>query len=123
MLFAIEPFDFRGLNSMLWSYNDQRENTNITYMPAMRRVRRVSVATPSSPNLGADLSQDDFYVWSGKNASMKWRLIGEENLLVPFASVKKIGVKEFEDGSIDSIFVNVKIGLDVPGWKGALGVR
>jgi len=116
---VIEPFELSGSNSMFWSYNDQREDTVFIYIPATRRVRRISISDPSNPFLGSDASPDDAHMWSGKNASMKWKLTGEKTLLAPFSSPRKIEVKEFPDGSIDRVFIPIKKGFEVPGWKGA----
>lgn len=119
MIQVVEPFKLKGSNQMIFAYSDLRKNSGLAYLPSTRRVRKISTADSSSPRLGSDVATDDNYGWIGKNSTMKWRLIGEKILLMPFSSAKKIVVKEFPDGSIDRIFPDLKLGHEVPGWQGA----
>jgi hypothetical protein len=119
IVFVVEPFDLRGSATMSWTYNDTREDTSFAYVPMIRRIRRVSAANRSDPFLGSDLCTDDAYTWVGKNASMRWKLIGQKTLLMPLSSSKKILIKSSPDGSIEREFIYIKKGYEVPGWKGA----
>ena len=115
----LEPFDLRGVVSICWTYNDAREDTILTYIPMRRTIRRISGLPRSNSFLGSDLCSDDVHLWSGKNTSMTWKLIGQKTILVPFTSSKKIDVKENLDGSIDKVTFTVKKGFQVQGWQGA----
>ncbi len=39
---VFEPYDLRGTTSMSWTYNDNREDSALAYIPMLRRVRRTS---------------------------------------------------------------------------------
>jgi hypothetical protein len=116
---VLAPFQLRGMNQMLWSYNDLRDNTAFVYVPSLRRVRKISTSDSSNPRLGSDVASDDQYGWSGKNTTMNWKLLGEKTLLRPFSSSKKYVVEEFPDGAIDRVFISLKLGHELSSWKGA----
>ncbi|MBN1226558.1 MAG: outer membrane lipoprotein-sorting protein, partial [Deltaproteobacteria bacterium] len=90
-----------------------------SYIPMLRRVRRVSAAARSDPFAGSDFCTDDSRTWNGKNASMKWKFVGQGTYLVPFSSDKKHTLNVLPDGSIE-IYHDILIkGYEVAGWKGA----
>lgn len=119
IIFVSEPFDLKGTVQMTWLYNDARPDSSFAYVPALRRVRRVSASTRSDPYLGSDLSLDDLGGWGGKNQTMNWKLVGEGTYLLPFGSEKLIKTRDFPDGSYERQIVYVKKGYDVKGFAGA----
>jgi len=71
-----EPFSFRGIRSMIWTYNDTRDDAAFSYIPMLRRVRRMSASTNrSDPYMGGDGCIDDAWGYNGKNADMKFKLL------------------------------------------------
>ncbi|MFX0203164.1 MAG: DUF1329 domain-containing protein [Candidatus Hodarchaeota archaeon] len=118
-VYVASPFDLRGTVQMSWQYNDARETTAFAYVPMLRRVRRVSAASRSDPFLGSDLCTDDTAGFGGKNASLTWKFIGEQTLLVPVPYNKEIVMKRNPNGSFEREFQVVKKGYEVPGWTGA----
>jgi hypothetical protein len=119
MNFVIEPFDLRGVVQMISIYNSDKESAMFAYVPMLRRVRRTSPAARSNPFMGCDMSADDTNCWSGKNASMVWKLVGETTILTPFTSAKKFTVTQDEKGTISRKLPELKVGYMVDGWKGA----
>lgn len=99
LIFVGAPFDLRGTVQMAFIYNDVRPDTSFAYIPALRRVRRVSAATRSDPFLGSDLCVDDLAGWGGKNQTMNWKLLGEGTYLMPFTSEKAFKLKDLPDKS------------------------
>ena len=53
------------------------------YVPAIRRVKRMSGTNRCYPYLGSDMTVDDGNLWAGLTNSMKWRFIKEKIGLVP----------------------------------------
>ena len=118
MTFVMEPFDLRGTVQMSWIYNDNREDTVMAYLPMLRRVRRMTSASRSDPFLGSDFCNDDAYLWAGKDASMKWRYVGEKTVLAPFTTLEKMVQKDNPDGSVPKTLPPVEKGYEVSGWQG-----
>jgi hypothetical protein len=50
---------------------------------------------------------------------MSWKLVGTKTLLAPFASAKKNRVQKRPEGSVPRATISVKLGYEVPGFKGA----
>ncbi len=113
-----EPMSVKGVATMDRDYFDNREITCYAYVPAIRRVRQTGGATKSDPYMGSDGWLDLDYMWSGKNSSMRWKLVGEKTILVPFTSTAKQIIDEAPDGSMRRIVPSYKFGYNTPGWKG-----
>lgn len=115
------PFDLRGTVQMSWIYNDNnaRSDTAFAYVPALRRVRRVSPSTRSDPFLGSDLCVDDLGGWGGKNQTLTWKFLGEGTYLMPFTSEKLFKIKDMPDKSILRVPVYTQKGYEIKGFKGA----
>jgi len=72
------PADLNGTASLLWRFHDpDKEDESWTYVPALRRVRKISPTNRSDGFLGSDLSQDDGSFFDGKPESFTWKLVGE----------------------------------------------
>lgn len=117
--FVAAPFDLRGTVQMAYIYNDARPDTAFAYVPALRRVRRVSPSTRSDPFLGSDLCVDDLGGWGGKNQTMSWKLLGEGTYLMPFTSEKAFKMIDLPDKSFVRELLYIKKGYDIKGFKGA----
>ncbi len=114
-----QPFDLKGTVMMAWTYDSQKTDTAFSYIPMLRRVRRVSAASRSDPFAGSDFCIDDSLTWNGKNASMTWKLVGKQSFLVPFTKADKITMRQFRDGSIERKHEEIYKGYENPKWTGA----
>ncbi len=115
----LSPMSMKGTNSMAYDYFDERDITVFAYVPVIRRVRQTGGATRSDPYMGSDTWMDMEYMWGGKNRAMKWRLLEEKTILVPFTSLKKDILEEDANGSVHQHPVAIKWGYNTPGWEGA----
>jgi hypothetical protein len=72
------PADLNGTASLVWRFRDpEKEDEAWTYVPALRRVRKISPTNRSDGFLGSDLSQDDGSFFDGKPEAFEWKLLGE----------------------------------------------
>ncbi len=94
---VISPFDIAGTNVLLWRYLDERADSSFSYVPAIRRVRRMSPANRSDAFIGLDLSVDDAYGFDGKVGTFEWKLLGKQEALLPFVG-NRPGLLEPADG-------------------------
>jgi len=117
-----EPMSIKGTNTMSYVYIDERDNSNYAYVPAIRRIRQTASTARSDPYMGSDAWLDMNYMWSGKNDSMKWKVVGEKTVLVSFTSPNMIPMQDVPDGSVIPKYPwsgkRMKLGFEVPGWKG-----
>ena len=82
---VLSPADVGGIVSLTWRYRDADKRDSIwSYVPALRRVRAVSPADRSDGFPGSDMTQDDGAYFDGKVQDFTWKLIGKQDLLVPF---------------------------------------
>ncbi len=81
---VLKPFDMAGTAIMNWRYLDNRKDLNFSYVPAIRRVRRMSPANRSDSFLGSDMAADDSTGYDGKIDDMEWRLVREQDVLAVF---------------------------------------
>jgi hypothetical protein len=74
------PADLNGTASLVWRFRDpDKEDEAWTYVPALRRVRKISPTNRSDGFLGSDLSQDDGSFFDGKPEAFEWKLLGERD--------------------------------------------
>lgn len=85
---VIEPFDIAGTNILTWRYRDKRPDSTFGYIPAIRRVRRMSPANRSDAFIGSDACVDDAWTFDGKVATVDWKLLREQEALLPFVDTK-----------------------------------
>ncbi len=83
LLPVTKPYDSKGVVTMYFRMADGTRDQIFTYIPAIRRVKRMSGANRSDPTLGSDTCMDDAGGWSGDNSSMKWQCLGEQIVLMP----------------------------------------
>jgi len=81
---ALEPYDIKGTNILLWRYRDKKQDSTFAFVPAIRRVRRMSPANRSDAFLGSDFCVDDAWGYGGKVNAFEWKVLRKEDQLVPF---------------------------------------
>lgn len=72
----LEPFDIRGFCMLRIGYDalDKSDDT-YSYIPALRRIRRLTGSDVTDPMLGTDCCYDDFEVWKQKiNHKMTFKM-------------------------------------------------
>ncbi len=85
LIYGTAPYDAVGLATLTWSYLDPEKWTSVwAYIPILRRVRRLSAANTSDGLFGSHFSRDDGGTFSGKIHYFTWKLIGEQEALVPY---------------------------------------
>lgn len=86
-----EPHEVRGFIQLRIRYWDVTEMDECYgYIPAIRRIRRLTGADVTDPILGSDCINDDFEVWRQKfNPKMTFRVIGNKDCLFPREYVEK----------------------------------
>jgi outer membrane lipoprotein-sorting protein len=59
IMFFLSPADVRNTSFMNWSYSDGRDDDQWIYLPALKRVRRISSDSKSDYFMGSDFTYDD----------------------------------------------------------------
>jgi hypothetical protein len=77
-----DPQDVAGVGFLAQRYkSEKKDDDSWAYVPALRRVRRMSSAMRTDSYLGTDLAIEDFYGFSGKITEFDWKLIGSKKIL------------------------------------------
>jgi len=89
ILLVKKPYDVAGTAIMLWRFlaPGKADNT-FGYVPAFRRVRRMSAANRSDTFLGSDECVDDANGYDGKVPDFTWKLVRVQEALVPLLDTK-----------------------------------
>lgn len=83
----LEPFDLKGVGSLGYRYMDPgRHDDSWLYLPAMRRVRRLSTAQRSDALFGQDTDVDSYGGYAGQIAWMDWSYLGEREIIAAMHS-------------------------------------
>ena len=119
-----EPYDVKGTGLLNWRYLDGSPDKGFIYIPVIRRVKRVNAANRSTPSMGSDFCNDDQNCFWGTVESMKWKMVGETDFLLPIPrkNADKIqAATQLPDGSwdADKNVEQAKFGYDFPDWKGS----
>jgi len=120
-LFVRSPFDARGLAVMLWRYLDPKKYDNtFVYVPALRKVRRVSPANRSN-SIGSDATADDANGFDGKISTFDWKLVGRQEAVIPWHDENPMTVVRNEEGEWQTTKTIKKViyGCEKEGWQGA----
>jgi hypothetical protein len=81
---VLSPYDIAGTSILTWRYKDSRYDNSFAYVPAIRRVRRMSPANRSDAFVGCDFCVDDTWGYDGKVNAFSWKLLRTQEALVPF---------------------------------------
>ena len=118
---VLYPFDIQGTNVLTWRYRDEREDNTFVYIPAIRRLRRMSPAHRSDSYLGSDMCADDNWGYAGKVGAFDWKVVRKEEKLLPFDEGDPIRLFLNDDGEWETISENRKLvlGYETKGYQGA----
>jgi hypothetical protein len=145
LIFGVAPYDVVGVSTMNWWYTDPDKWQSVyAYVPTIRRVRRLTASNSSDGMFGSTIARDDVYGWGGKIQYMHWKLIGEQDVLVPISPTgiekamvagdpvpKKLAANPNDIKDRGQIPVGqvaritwadedrVKLGYETEGWQGA----
>jgi len=111
-----------GTSIMLWRYlNPRKQDSTFGYIPAIRRVRRMSHANRSDALLGSDFSVDDANGFDGKITAFEWKFLGSREMLGPSIGTKPIRVLKNDEGEWDTTkdIPALTYGYQRKGWQGA----
>ncbi|MEW6441080.1 MAG: DUF1329 domain-containing protein [bacterium] len=95
---VLGPVDVRGTNVLTWRFRDERQDHTFTYVPAIRRVRRMSPANRSDAFLGSDFCVDDNWGYGGKVNAFEWKVLGKQEQLVPYHPGPPVPIRKNEKG-------------------------
>ena len=85
-LIITKPFDVKGFCMIKVRYEDlDREDENYSFIPAIRRIRRLTGADVTDPLLGSDCIPDDFEVWRQKITPKMTFKMRDKTILAPRA--------------------------------------
>jgi len=119
----LSPFDIAGTNVLLWRFRDDRADNNQTYVPSIRRVRRMSPANRSDAFVGSDFCVDDAWGYAGKVSAFEWKVLRKEDQIVPFYPDVPLGLEKQPDGSWRTINTGKQyqplLGIKKEGYTGA----
>ncbi len=59
IMFFLNPADVRNTSFMNWSYSDGRDDDQWIYLPALKRIKRISSDSKSDYFMGSDFTYDD----------------------------------------------------------------
>jgi len=72
-----KPYDLAGIAQLTFRRLDGKQDDFYVYIPAIRRIKKMSGANRSDPYVGSDLIIDDGGGFAGQTNSMKWKFIEE----------------------------------------------
>ncbi len=98
----LAPYDIAGTNILLWRYRDARPDSTFGYIPAIRRVRRMSPSNRSDAFIGSDLCVDDAWTFDGKVSSFTWKLVGKKEGLIPYVFKKAQPIVKISDEAVQT---------------------
>jgi hypothetical protein len=78
----VSPFDMKGVGQLGVRYlSAARQDDTWLYVPAIRRIRRMSSAQRSDSLFGQDTDADSYFGYSGHIAWSNWKLLGVKDVL------------------------------------------
>ncbi len=117
-----KPYDVAGTAIMLWRYRaPDKEDTTFGYIPAIRRVRRMSAANRSDAFMGSDLAMDDANGYDGKVTAFTWKLLRKQVAIVAYLSADPVRVvqNDMEEWETTPGIRAILFGYQKKDWQGA----
>ncbi len=116
------PYDLTGTVQLYIRHLDGRDDSVFVYVPAIRRIKRLSGANRSDPFMGADSCMDDADGFSGHVESMNWTYLGEKVVLCPKweGDMHKPKIMKRNDFGAWEYYLKdgALLGWEVEGWAG-----
>ncbi|MBI4694839.1 MAG: DUF1329 domain-containing protein [Gammaproteobacteria bacterium] len=104
---ALEPGDVAGTKLLIMYNSDDREDEQgWTYVPLLRRVRRIATTARTDSFLGSDVSVEDFLGYSGRIMDMTWAYKGTTYVLLPMYAHDKVEISSRKARNYDYHFVD-----------------
>jgi hypothetical protein len=118
---VLAPYDIAGTNVLTWRYLDERQDMTYTFVPAIRRVRRMSPANRSDAYLGTDMCVDDGYGYDGKIGDVDWLPVKKTGALVPWLDKEPQPLVQNKRGEwlTTTTVKDIVYGYQAKDWKGA----
>ena len=87
---VLVPHDVKGFIQMRVRYWDINKADEVyAYLPALRRLRRLTGSDVCDPIMGSDMPYDDYETWRQKlTPRMRFKLLGTKDFLVPATYTK-----------------------------------
>ncbi|MEW6440209.1 MAG: DUF1329 domain-containing protein [bacterium] len=122
ILLVKTPFDIAGTAIMLWRYlSPTTPDNTFGYVPAIRRVRRMSTANRSDTFIGSDECVDDANGYDGKVTAFDWKLLRVQDAVIPWLDTRIYPFVQNKKGEWTTT-TDVKpviYGYQKEGWTGA----
>ncbi|MBI3302399.1 MAG: DUF1329 domain-containing protein [Deltaproteobacteria bacterium] len=117
---GVAPYEVVGVVTLEWAYLDPKQwNSLWTFIPALKRVRRLNAANGSGSLFGSDLAYDDPYLFSGKVQYFTWKLVGAQDALVPYTLPNPKLLRHADRGyTLENPKDLLIMGWDTKGWNG-----
>ncbi|MEW6440973.1 MAG: DUF1329 domain-containing protein [bacterium] len=118
----LKPYDVAGTAVMLWRFLDPTKlDLSFGYVPAIRRVRRMSPANRSDAFMGSDFAVDDANGYDGKVSAFSWKVLRKQEALLAFLDKDPIRIVQNEQGEwLTTPQIKPVIhGYQKEGWQGA----
>ncbi len=118
MTIAVAPFDMAGTAQLSLRTLGTKDDQVYAYVPAIRRVKRLSGANRSDPYMGSEAIFDDAYGWNGLNTSMDWTYKGKRTALLwlpEWVSEYSFQMTKQPDGSWEGMTPSMNYGFETPG--------
>jgi len=78
----LEPYDVRGARFLVYRYDDPRKQDDAwSFLPQLRKVRRLSTAERDDSVGGTEMTLDDFTGFSGRVLDHQWKFLGWKAIL------------------------------------------
>jgi hypothetical protein len=108
---VLEPFDVKGVGFVSARYIDPAHSDDSwLYVPALRRVRRLSTAQRSDALFGQDTDVDSYGGYAGHIAWMDWKYLGEKEIIaVGHARHFPVKWHETVDWAFDEVWEKRKV--------------
>ena len=122
ILVVKKPYDLAGTAIMTWRFiSPKLEDNTFGYIPAIRRVRRMSPANRSDTFVGSDECVDDANGYDGKVSAFDWKLIRAQEALIPLLDTRVFPFVQNAQGEwvTTKDMKPVVYGFQKQGWTGA----
>jgi len=116
-----KPYDLAGTAIMTHRFLDPTKSDNtFGYIPAIRRVRRMSAANRSDAFIGSDECVDDVNGYDGKVPAFDWKLLRVQDALIAFLpGVYPFVQNRYGEWQTTKDVNRVIYGYEKEGWQGA----